>query len=250
MTKKRFYQIVKIAATAGILTAALCLAGGCGYLYFSQGGYSRESVAGFFRIIGLPVYLGLSLAALGAFADAFKSRKGRRIHAARQEWLILRRLRKAANLSDCPKALRQEILQERRRQQMRRVILLIPAAMTWGMLAWHLLSGDRLSLEDINGSVLGCLGAMLPGLALWLGWTLAVVHKNSESCRREIELLSQAAPSGKSAPRAASGRYSGLLRYPLLALAIFLLIWGLYLGGAADVLTKAVNICTECIGLG
>jgi hypothetical protein len=26
--------------------------------------------------------------------------------------------------------------------------------------------------------------------------------------------------------------------------------WGLYLGGAVDVLTKAINICTECIGLG
>ena len=36
----------------------------------------------------------------------------------------------------------------------------------------------------------------------------------------------------------------------ILAAAVLLLIWGFVSGGAADVLTKAINICTECIGLG
>ena len=250
MRKPQFHRIVGIAATAGILTAALCLMGGCGYLFLSDGGYSRERVAAVFRVIGFPVYLGLCLAALGALQEAFKPRKRKRHCAVRQDWLILRRLRKTAELTACPKALRQDILREQRNQRMRRCILLVPATLTWSMLAWHLLSGDRLSREDINGSVLGCLGSLLPGLALWLGWTLAVLRKNSESCRREIELLKQVAVSEKAAASRSSLPYSRYLRYPLLALAIFLLVWGLYLGGAADVLTKAINICTECVGLG
>lgn len=40
------------------------------------------------------------------------------------------------------------------------------------------------------------------------------------------------------------------LRWVLLAVAVALILWGFLAGGADDVLTKAVNICTECVGLG
>lgn len=250
MTRPQFYRAVGIAATVGILAAALCLMGGCGYLFLSHGNFTRESVAEVFRVISLPVYLGLSLAALGGLLDAFKPRKRKRIAATRQDWLILRRLREAADLTNYPKSLRQDILAERRAQRRRYAILIVPVMLTCAAFALYLLSGHRFSREDINGSVLGCVGALLPGLALCLGWTMAGIRKNAESSRREIDLLKQVTTSEKTAAQWASPQYGRYLRYPLLALAVFLLIWGLYLGGAADVLTKAVNICTECIGLG
>ena len=40
------------------------------------------------------------------------------------------------------------------------------------------------------------------------------------------------------------------LRLALLSVGIFLLVYGFMTGGTADVLTKAINICTECVGLG
>lgn len=240
---------MRIAATAGILTAAVCLLGGCGYLFFYQGRFTHENVAGAFRVISLPLYLGLSVAALGALLDAALPRKRRRIAAVRQDDLILRRLRAHTDLRSCPKQLRLEILAERRAQRRRKAILLVPAVLTWAAFAWYLL-GSRSSQTDINGTVLGCVGALIPGLALWLGWSLAVIRKNSEGCCREIGLLKQAAPPEKNAVPPVFPQYGRFLRYPLLALAVFLLVWGLVLGGATDVLTKAVNICTECIGLG
>ena len=36
----------------------------------------------------------------------------------------------------------------------------------------------------------------------------------------------------------------------ILAVAVSILIYGYMNGGTADVLTKAINICTECVGLG
>ena len=39
-------------------------------------------------------------------------------------------------------------------------------------------------------------------------------------------------------------------RYCILGVAILFLVYGLATGGIADVLAKAINICTECIGLG
>lgn len=40
------------------------------------------------------------------------------------------------------------------------------------------------------------------------------------------------------------------MRKILILLAIALIAIGVLNGGARDVLVKAVNICTECIGLG
>ena len=40
------------------------------------------------------------------------------------------------------------------------------------------------------------------------------------------------------------------IRIAVLCAALFFLLLGYFSGGSTDVLTKAVNICTECIGLG
>jgi hypothetical protein len=41
-----------------------------------------------------------------------------------------------------------------------------------------------------------------------------------------------------------------IAKYAILCLAVGILIYGFLLGGTKDVLTKAINICTECVGLG
>ena len=41
-----------------------------------------------------------------------------------------------------------------------------------------------------------------------------------------------------------------IVRFALLFIGVGILIYGYFAGGTADVLTKAINICTECIGLG
>ncbi|MBE6924309.1 MAG: thioredoxin [Ruminococcaceae bacterium] len=41
-----------------------------------------------------------------------------------------------------------------------------------------------------------------------------------------------------------------LIRFAGLALALVFIVVGIFNGSAEDVLTKAIKICTECIGLG
>ena len=41
-----------------------------------------------------------------------------------------------------------------------------------------------------------------------------------------------------------------ILRAVVLIAAVLLIIAGIVNGGALDVLVKAINICTECVGLG
>ena len=53
-----------------------------------------------------------------------------------------------------------------------------------------------------------------------------------------------------SGRRSASGHRSAVLRAVLVALALGCVVAGIANGSMRDVLVKAVNICTECVGLG
>lgn len=55
------------------------------------------------------------------------------------------------------------------------------------------------------------------------------------------------APSPAPAIKARALLY---LRLALLCVGIGIFTYGFFAGGTADVMTKAVNICTECVGLG
>ncbi|MBQ3229893.1 MAG: hypothetical protein IJB49_02620 [Clostridia bacterium] len=54
----------------------------------------------------------------------------------------------------------------------------------------------------------------------------------------------------KSAPAAENKKALLAVRLSLLFVALAVRLFGYFSGGFNDVLTKAVNICTECIGLG
>ncbi len=62
------------------------------------------------------------------------------------------------------------------------------------------------------------------------------------------------APKKRKSPKAAEpaklSKQTLSVKAVLLVLAIALLLYGFFTGGTVDVLTKAVNICTECVGLG
>lgn len=82
------------------------------------------------------------------------------------------------------------------------------------------------------------LAQLTPVLVIWL---LAAVAGAwfAPVTRREIQKVVPAETNG-----------NGRLRLILYAVAAVLVIMGVMNGGMRDVLIKAINICTECIGLG
>ena len=85
----------------------------------------------------------------------------------------------------------------------------------------------------------------LPLLVLWLGALVTALLTGERRASRPA-----AFPEPETAP--ASPEKPGVLRLRglLLVLALGLVILGVLNGGLRDVLVKAANICTECIGLG
>lgn len=98
------------------------------------------------------------------------------------------------------------------------------------------------------------MGRMLTNTLPWIIAAFAAIIVASIICRRSIEreihLLKEI--PGDGTPAAASSKPSRMqyVRIVLYVLAVILIVDGIRNGGMRDVLVKAINICTECIGLG
>ena len=90
--------------------------------------------------------------------------------------------------------------------------------------------------------------------APWAAAALAVIAVSEILCgasmEREIALAQKAEKRPPAPKKAEDGRAARILRIALYAAALVMLAAGVMNGGMRDVLVKAVNICTECIGLG
>ena len=111
-------------------------------------------------------------------------------------------------------------------------------------------------LEDLEGMFYSLIRVLIPWTAVGLG-ALAVCSRMREKCvlreteaaqaRLKEEKESGVMPGPKAASRAGS---PAALQIALLVMAIGLIVAGMLNGCALDVLYKAINICTECVGLG
>ena len=96
---------------------------------------------------------------------------------------------------------------------------------------------------------------LLPWVIISLAASIASVFYNEASAKRELELVKQLIKSnGRVKPSYIPNKKMELIKaittYSLLAVAVALIVVGIFDGSAKSVLLKAVVICTECIGLG
>lgn len=256
MTKKqKLHRIAGFALSISLLVAGLSLIRACLGIYDSGSGtFSREAVAEAFSPIAFFVFLCLGLAVLGILLDIFLPAEERKPKVQRQPKLILQRLHARTDLSKCPDALRAavETQQEHRRLHtiIRNVLIALSAIVFFG----YVISGDRFLLPDINSSMVRAMAVLLPCLAVTFGYAVFTAWHSTRSMEKEIDLLRQApAEAAIKSPvseKKQPARRGGALRWAVLVLAVALIVFGYNIGGTADVLTKAINICTECVGLG
>ena len=253
--KKLMHGICGIACAVLLVLTAVLFAVSCVQIYKSGASpFTRESVAAHFSRIAVPVYACIAVVAVsGLLALIFPAEAERTARRADEEMMLARLRRKG------------ETTQEAEREEKLRRVLRYAATAVAVVAAViplpFVLDASRYAEErgSYNDIVLSMVIPVAICASVALGACIAVSFLCRASVRREIALLrgegervainAAACPIRSFATLHKTKLLLGL-RVLLLVVGVALVIVGILNGGMADVLGKAINICTECIGLG
>ncbi len=253
-TAKRIRLIYGIVLTLSAIAAGICLIAACLTVYRSGGEqiYTAQKVAAAFSAISVPVYLCLALVVGGFVLELFLPLDSSKKKPEKNYAAILARLLEKRDVESGDPALKEAILFQRKLRKQDRVLsLLLLAAGSIGFLIYGT-NPANFHQTEINASMTKAVILLLCYLVVPFGFALCATYRARRSLQKEIELVKQL-PAGEYRPAPAAkscGCKKNTLRWAVLGLAVVLLVYGFFAGGTADVLTKAINICTECVGLG
>lgn len=261
MTKtNRIRLIYGIILTAALIIAGFCLIGACICVY-RAGPYTRESVALYFSKIAVPVYMALALSIGSIILNIALPAEKKKKNTYKNVALTLQKLWDRRQIEFCGPTLLKDI---RKEQQLRKRILVVSyIILTVFCVVFLIFSGiqvnrfmqienplEDISHEGLNKSII--IGAIttIGCLVIPFGYALATVYRTNASITREIALVKGIAPSKEPDVIVQKKDYTNIIRCALLGAAVTSIAYGYFAGGTADVLYKAINICTECVGLG
>lgn len=252
----RIHRIYGILLSISIVLAGICLIAGSLTIYFTgEHIYTREIVAETFSNIAIPIYICLALTIISFIWELVLPSKQQSVKPTKDYAQILDRLLTKKDLIKCDGMLLDFIRKERISRKFHtitRTILLIISSIVFLSYA---LNGNNFHQSEINKSMIHAMWVLVPCVIVSFGYAIFTVYHNNKSLQREIELIKQvpAAENKKDDTETSvsgSAKRDNILRYALLLISIVILVYGFVSGGTVDVLTKAINICTECIGLG
>ncbi len=245
-------RIYNILHSVSIIVAGICLMAGCLSIYSSgYGTYTRQIVAETFSKISLPIYVCLALTIIGflwEFISPTKSEKEKKFMPYAH---ILNHLNLKKDLNGCDDETLKSIYKERKRRKIHTLIKTIIICISICVFLLYALNGNNYN-TDINTSVIKAMWVLIPCLAIPFAYSVFTAFHNEKSLKKEIELMKKA-PAKETAEDKEiknNNKVMNIVRFALLFIGVGILVYGYITGGTADVLTKAINICTECIGLG
>ena len=261
----RILQILSLVTAAVIIITAIALAVACIHLYKTGGDnpYTRER-AGKYLTVLLPftltcLTLVIARGVMGViFTEDCSTEKSKMPAKA-----MLTVLRKKLGAADLPADSANAISNEKRvRTVWYSILLVLTILLSVAVLIFALADTDSYTIENCTEKA--AYVAIFAGSAFILAAALAFVCMTVAEGSYERELAATRAAltaiKGRdsdggsdeidTALTSRSGHCVDILRGAILVGAIALIILGIANGSMNDVLGKAVQICTECIGLG
>ena len=248
--------VYHVTVTAALLLAAACLIYGCVSIYQTgpnpeDDPFTREVVAATFAPIAPIIWAAVGVAVLGFVLHPLLPQAP--TPKADMTATACGRLAARTDLTACPAELADKVKKERRLRRLHGGIalgLLICGAV---LFLEYALDVNHFDKSAITPAMTNAMWVLLPCMGVPFAYGVFAAYFRRFSYRRELALLKQApaeALSPAPAPVPLSERWVLVARYAVLAVAVAAILIGSVGDGWADVLTKAINICTECIGLG
>ena len=248
-------RIVVWALAASTLLLAALLIAQCADIYIvgtsaenlSEAGlrindiYSRELVQARLSRIAWAFYLWLAALAAEVLCRAVYPRETEKSPLSPESRLKLMKTRRAPTPA---------MLAEQSRRKKLTAVCAVVCALCAGMAVAYFFDPAHFASRDLES----VMGAMLLNIAPWLAAALAALLALAQlrrgSVLREIEAAKSAPERAFEPEKTPRKTFLTVSRVALAAAALALIVAGIANGGMRDVLVKAVNICTECIGLG
>lgn len=259
-TKKRIHLAYGIAVSSASILAGICLIAVCCNIYYSgvaSGAsqiYTRQIVAESFSKIAIPVYSCLVLVIGGMILNMALPLEKAKVKPEKNLPLILRKLQEKTVLAACDEQLLDAIAKEqKRRKNLETLEFVLLFTGFYGI--WNYAADSAHWGANSTPSMVTAVLVMLARLVIPFFVTVFATYRSRKSMEKEIELMRQAAAQApkaaeKAVSKVRSNRAANIARIAILAIGAALVILGACNEGTADILTKAVNICTECVGLG
>lgn len=268
MSKNKIKGISVLITSALLILLGILFIACTAHLYFTGGArpYSRERVGEYLSLLAIPSLVTL-LSCVVSFVLALIYGEEKSEARADLTAPTLKRLSERLSLEECPENIRGGILLERKKRRLALLCSSIFIAVFCTVMAVFLLNFKRFTLESYNADVIEAALIVLPLAVGIIGVICVKYYFDGESKKRELLLVREGLSAGAKAVgdaeeenahkckalaflSAHGERVLLISRLAILALALVFVGVGILNGGMADVLGKAVRICTECIGLG
>ncbi len=239
----------------------ICL---CADIYYTEG-FSREAASERLGLLLVPMILWVVSIVLGALlSELIPTVKTKKVNNMPYKSRQLRKRLLENNFFEC--------VEEKRNLKkidvVRAVIWLVCAIfglVTSIIFIVKLTDFGHSTTVDVNSNILTMLRVLLPWIILSVVLFIFAIIGECIVSAKENEILKklciyqntykQNEPTVIHNQKSVFEKYSSkqgvfVLRLTIIAVAVIFIVLGIINGGASDVLIKAVNICTECIGLG
>ena len=258
--KNRIHLIYGIVLTAVTILAGICFIAACCNIYFTGVAnnvpqiYTRPIVAEAFSKIAIPVYLWLALVIGSFILHIVLPPERKKLVPEKNLSLILQRLQAKTDLESCDPSLRMDILAQKKQRNF--LCILCAALLAIGSVIFltYVCNIERWPFNSTPPMV-SAMYMMLGCLTIPLAMTIYAAYFCRRSTQTEITLMKQAAAQAPKKPEPVAEKTANRFLMPSIQIAIVvvglaLVILGACNQGTADILNKAVAICTECVGLG
>lgn len=254
-------NVIKYALPITIVVTGLCFIAAALAIYFSGGEipYTRERVGVYLLYLLIPSLPCLAMVIFEIIeAVVFDKPRCEEIKGYHSKKELLCSFYCRFDFERANSGTKTDIGKERRYRRIWYIIAIALSVIS-AVLATVLVLVREYTVENLNSDVIGAILVSLPLAALALAtWCVAIILCDA-SYSKELDLLKSATKNNptlilrkniENEPK--SNRFAIILaaRITVFAVAAVFIAIGIINGGMADVLSKAVKICTECIGLG
>ncbi len=245
-----------MAALTAVLGIALILSA---LDIYSSGprAYSYESIGNAFWRISALVFVVVGGIIGGIVLNLTIPLENQRPKAVRDDVAVMEKLRNRAGIQ--PETNKQVTLRRiyKISTAVLSVIIMIPSGIYFALPFLPGWKEKLFTVDNLNGDIIRSVYIVMIPAAVCLGLCFLCAMLVRKSLRTEADIYKKALAASSTrtvAPKTEKSSktplYVWILRGSIVAVAVAFVVVGIINGGMNDVFTKAVAICTECIGLG